>query len=131
MNPIIVLLIISVIAFAIGFTFDKIYESYYFESGVNYVSLIIQTVCIVAAVLTYSNTDMGVWFSIAVFGGIISYITGFICCWKQAHNIHASKIHTMMAMIAQAVLPLGFAILIIFIIAYIMGRLSGNKRKHK
>ena len=33
MNLIIVLLIISVIAFAIGFTFDKIYESYYFESG--------------------------------------------------------------------------------------------------
>lgn len=58
MDLIIVLLIISVIAFAIGFTFDKIYESYYFESGVNYVSLIIQTVCIVAAVLTYSNTDM-------------------------------------------------------------------------
>ena len=131
MDPILIVLILSVAAFIVGLVLDAEYHKNYHATSVNEGTMVVQSIFVALFALTFPTNDVTIWFVLSIIGVTTSYTVGLTLCWKDAKSIHADRKHMIMEMAAQALMPLGFALLIIIVLQMILGSKNGNRKKRK
>jgi hypothetical protein len=90
--------------------------------------IIIQSMFMFLALLTLPNQDVSGWFVLWMVLLIVSYIVAIVVCKQQCESCGSIKKDTTIAILAQIVIPLGAALLVIILIVLVMSG-SGKKRR--
>ncbi len=126
-----IIIIITIIACVFGYCANSYYQNKYTIPAVDVGMLIIQCIFMVLAMLTLPNPDVTFWFVLWVVLLIGSYIVAIFVCKQQCSNVGATRNDTILAILAQTVIPLGVALFIIILIALVLSSTGGGKKKKK
>ena len=122
---------ITLICCASGYYLNHAYSDKYGESAIQWEPFALQFICVSGALLTFSEIEVSGWFILWSIGSVISYAIGLSMCREHAIKQNAGQNDIICAMIAQALLPLGSALLFIIIIAMFFVNTNNKKRKKK
>jgi hypothetical protein len=123
-----VIIAVTIVACIFGYVANSIYENKYGTPAVNWAMIVIQCVFMLCALLTFPNPDITGWFILWCLLLTISYVLAIVVCWQECLKVGATQGDKVLAILAQTILPLGMALLIIAVMVLIFGG-SGNKKK--
>ncbi len=124
-----VIIVITILACIFGYAVNKSNEDKYGTPAVNWAMIVIQCVFMLGALLTFPNPDVTWWFILWCVLSAIAYVMAMVACRHECVNVCATKTDTVLAIMAQLILPLGFALLIIIALAIILGGTGKKKKK--
>ncbi len=123
-----VIIVITIVACLYGYFANSYYQGKYNAPAADIGMLIIQSFFMLCVFLTIPNPDISGWFILWTILLIISYIVALLVCKQQCLKDSADKKDTIIALLTQAITPLGVALLIMVVIAIITGS-SGKKKR--
>lgn len=123
------LIVVTILSTLIGLVLNSFYEEKYYTPAINWAGFALQCVFMFLALLTFPDPDVSGWFIAWLIALIVSYVIGLLGCREQAIKAGAERGDMIKAMIAQAILPFGIAVIVIIVIALILGVFSGKKKK--
>ena len=124
-----VIITASIISCLYGYFANNYFEGKYSTPAVNIGMIVIQSVFMLLAMLTLPNPDVTGWFVLWTVLLTISYLVAIVVCKQQCESCGAIKKDTIIALLAQILIPLGVALLIIILIVLVMGGSGKKKRK--
>ncbi len=125
-----VILIIMVVALVVGYLCNNSFKKINGEDGFLILPGVIQTICLIVTFLNIPNPDITGWFIGGLVCTIISYIVAIIMCYKAADENGAFEVSEYVrAILAQILIPLSAALLIIFVLAILISRKERKKRR--
>ena len=123
------IIVITIVSTVAGVVLNSIYSNKYNISAVHWGGLAAQCVFMALTLLTFPNQDISGWFIFWVICTIIAYLVALIGCRVQALNAGAGQTDMVIAMVAQAILPLGVALIIVILIAFVIMSMGNKKKK--
>ena len=125
----IVIIAMTIICCAIGCSLNKDFNTKYGQPGIDYLSLVFQCFSVLAVMCTWPRSDVSGWFILWTVCLIASYALVIYRCRKHAITIGSDSEDIVKAIIAQCILPVGVAFVIIILLALVVRQ--DNKRKKK
>ena len=125
----IVIILATIICCAVGYSLNKDFNTKYGQPGIDYLSLVLQCTFVLAVMCTWPRSEVSGWFVLWTVCLIISYIWGIYRCQKHAIAIGSDSDDISKAVVAQCILPVGVALVIIIVLAIAVRQ--DNKRKKK
>lgn len=123
------IIIITIISTVVGLVLNSIYSNKYNVSAIHWGAFAAQCVFMALALLSLPNPDISGWFILWVVCSVIAYTIALVVCRVQAIGAGAGQTDIVIAMLAQAVLPLGVALIIVILIALVLLAMGNNKKK--
>ena len=123
------IIVITIISTVAGMVLNSIYSNKYNASAIHWGGFAAQCVFVALALLTLPNPDVSGWFILWVVCTIVAYTVALTVCRIQALNAGAGQTDLVIAMAAQAILPLGVALIVVILIAFVIMATGSNKRK--
>lgn len=125
----IIIIAMTIICCAVGYSLNKDLNTKYGQPGIDYLSLVLQCTFVLAVMCTWPRSEVSGWFVLWTVCLIISYIWGIYRCQKHAIAIGSDSDDISKAVVAQCILPVGVALVIIIVLAIAVRQ--DNKRKKK
>ena len=125
----IIIIAVTIICCAIGYSINNDFDAKYGQQGIDYLSLVFQCFFVLAVMSTWPRSEVSGWFVLWTVCLIISYIWGIYRCQKHAIAIGSDSDDISKAVVAQCILPVGVALVIIIVLAIAVRQ--DNKRKKK
>lgn len=124
-----ILILLTIISTVAGWILNKNFKEIYSIDAIHVCGFVFQTIGVFCILLTIEH--ISIWLILAVAFTTVSYIYALQACKMQAISINASDEDINKAMLAQAILPFGVAVILLLLIAWIMGAFSGKKKANK
>lgn len=127
------IIITSVVCFAGGYLLNRDFQEKYQESGIVWPPCIVQCICVFLVLITLpsDSDEPSAWFIIFLLCAIVSYIWGILSCRNHARGLSADDAGIVKALIAQAMLPFGIALIIMIFLALTVGQKDRRRRRRK
>ncbi len=114
-----------------GFALNKEFENKYAEPAVDMFST-----CLISLFLLFALT-VGIdyeythskWLYVWIAAALIMYELAMIIAWKTTKDVGADRKYTIIAMTAQAIMPLGVGLMLLFILAALFGKSSRRRKR--
>ena len=110
-----VMIALSVIGCVVGFLLNRAYTKKYGEPAIQWKLFIVQVICIIGALSQLPDGEVSFRFLFWAAVALLSFVAGLWLCRQHAKNQQAEPGDTAAAMAAQALLPLGVALVIMMI----------------
>ena len=123
----ILVIAVTIICCSIGYSLNKDFKKKYEQPGLDYLSLVFQCFFVLAVMCTWPRSDVSGWVVLWIVCLIGSYAFGIYRCRKNAISIGSKSDDVVKAILAQCVLPVGVALVIIIVLALLVQQ--DNKRK--
>ena len=124
----IILIALMIICPIVGWILNNQYTEKYGNMAINWIGFAAQCVFLMLMLFTWPNPEPSGWFILWLVLTIISYEVALVFCYKQAKAIGADNSDIKKAMVAQAITPVGVAIIILIVIAAMFGAFSKSKK---
>ncbi len=108
-----VMIVLSVICCVIGFFLNRTYATKYGEAAVQWKLFVLQVIGIGGALTQLPVNEISLCFLFWITVTLLSYGAGLLLCRQHAKRQQAGPSDTVIAMAAQALLPVGAAVVIL------------------
>ncbi len=126
-----VIIAITVVSCIVGYLINANYQGKYREPAVVWPAFVAQAFLVTCILLTWPNPEPTTWFFIWMVLTVVSYVIAIVVCKSHAESQHATKADVYLAILAQIILPLGVALVVIIIIGMVLGVIGGGKKKRR
>ena len=96
-----------------GFVLNSMYAKKYGEAAVQWKLFALQVICIGGALTQFPGDKLSLQFLFWLIASVVSCAAGLWMCRQHAGRQQAGEGDTIVAMAAQAILPIGVAVLIL------------------
>ena len=129
----IMMIIISIVCCIFGYYLNREYEDKYHEPAIQWGFFALQFIFVSGVLIESPRNGFSGWPLFWFIGAVVTYVMGLWFCKKHAENQNAETADVMYAMLAQAILPLGSALVVLVILALVfsLGENKGNKKKRR
>ena len=108
-----VLIIAAFLCCAFGFLLNRMYAKKYGDPAIQWKPCALQFICIAGALTQFPGDEMSLRFLFWIIASVVSCAAGLWMCRQHAGRQQAGAGDTVVAMAAQAILPVGAAVLIL------------------
>ena len=108
-----VLIIAAFLCCAFGFLLNRMYAKKYGDPAIQWKPCALQFICIAGALTQFPGDEMSLRFLFWIIASGVSCAAGLWMCRQHAGRQQAGAGDTVVAMAAQAILPVGAAVLIL------------------
>ncbi len=127
----VVIIAVTIVSCVAGYVINANYASKYQEPAVIWPVFAAQAFFVLCMLFTWPNPEPTTWFIIWTILTLLSYVGAFVMCKQHAVSQNAAQKDVWLAIIAQFVLPLGVAIVVLILIAMVLGVFGGGKKKRR
>ena len=108
-----VLIIAAFLCCAFGFLLNRMYAKKYGDPAIQWKPCALQFICIAGALTQFPGDEMSLRFLFWIIASVVSCAAGLWMCRQHAGRQQAGAGDTVVAMAAQAILPVGAAVLVL------------------
>ena len=108
-----VLIVAAFLCCAFGFLLNRVYAKKYGNPAIQWKPCALQFICIAGALTQFPGDEMSLRFLFWIIASMISCAAALWMCRQHAKSQHAGLGDTVVAMAAQAILPVGAAVVIL------------------
>ena len=113
------MIVLSVICCVVGFFLNRTYATKYGEAAVQWKLFVLQVIGIGGALTQLPTDEISFRFLFWIVVTLLSYGAGLWLCWQHAKRQQAEPGDNVVAMAAQAILPVGAAAVILLAVGMI------------
>ena len=108
-----VLIVAAFLCCAFGFLLNRVYAKKYGDPAIQWKPCALQFICIGCALMQFPGDEMSLRFLFWIIASMISCAAALWMCRQHAKSQQAGPGDTVVAMVAQAILPVGAAVLVL------------------
>lgn len=123
------IVIVMIGSFWLGINFIDTFRMRYGEMPIDVPMSCLTSLFLVFAVFAWSGGESSAWMYVWLVAAIITYVLALRSVRKIAKEVGADSRDTVIGMLAQALLPLGTALMILFLLVAVFGAGGGKKGK--
>ena len=108
-----ILIVAAFLCCAFGFLLNSMYAKKYGDPAIQWKPCVLQFICIGGALTQLPGDEMSLRFLFWIIASMISCAAALWMCRQHAKSQQAGPGDTVVAMVAQAILPVGAAVLVL------------------
>ena len=108
-----ILIVAAFLCCAFGFLLNSMYAKKYGDPAIQWKLFALQFICIAGALTQFPGDEMSLRFLFWIIASMISCAAALWMCRQHAKSQQAGPGDTVVAMVAQAILPVGAAVLVL------------------
>ena len=108
-----ILIATALVCCVFGFLLNRIYAKKYGDPAIQWKPCVLQFICIGGALTQLPGDEMSLRFLFWIIASMISCAAALWMCRQHAKSQQAGPGDTVVAMVAQAILPVGAAVLVL------------------
>ena len=108
-----ILIVAAFLCCAFGFLLNSMYAKKYGDPAIQWKPCALQFICIAGALTQFPGDEMSLRFLFWLIASVVSCAAGLWMCRQHAGRQQAGAGDTVVAMAAQAILPVGAAVLVL------------------